>query len=102
MAGACLGASFVGFRLVVFWSCLMGFVVFALLIALLVAFVRCVVGGIESFLVSVLVKDEDDMEALRFVIGCIEAKLSGSPMPEKPSYIGAGAAPSSSGSKQTH
>lgn len=59
------------------------------LVAFVVVLVYFVIEGAESALISLIVKDENDYEALRFIIGCVSAKVSGAQMPEKPSYIGA-------------
>ena len=63
-----------------------GFIVFVMFV---IAIAYFVIESVESALMSLIVKDEDDYEALQFIIGCVSAKASGEPMPDKPSYIGA-------------
>lgn len=59
------------------------------LIAFVAALVYLVIVSAESALMSLIVKDENDYEALQFIVGCLSSKVSGSPTPDKPSYIGA-------------
>lgn len=69
----------------------MGIVGTAFFISFAVLLVKLVVETVESFLLSFLIRDENDAEALRFVLGCVSSKMTGVPMPDRPEYIGAGA-----------
>ena len=62
---------------------------FAIFVVFVAAIVYYIVEGASAALMSLIVKDENDYEALQFIIGCVSAKASGEPMPDKPSYIGA-------------
>lgn len=49
---------------------------------------KIMLHGIFSSIASMIVKSDEDAEALAFVIGCVRSKLAGAAMPERPSYIG--------------